>query len=331
MIYIKLFENHSDYEDFTSSTEYVEPHVSLCENEKDVHYNLKHATGVTLNVNTLSLNGGETSTLVATVLPEGSLNTAVTWSSDDVNIATVDENGVVTAVSDGIANITVTTEDGGYTAKCKVDILDYVEIAGIKWSKKNIGASRITDTGLYFQWGDVQGYTADQVTGSSLPHKDFAWTDYKYNGDGQSPNDDDMTKYNLTDGIEILLTEDDGAMANTGGKWKMPTYEDYVALSGAVNTAWTDDYKDSGVKGVIVTDKLDSTKELFFPACGQCVNGAISGVGTRGYYWQSHVDLDNGAASPNDLLCTNIGTNKFNPYNIGFRPCGEPIRGILNE
>jgi hypothetical protein len=331
MIYLKLFENHSEYEDFTGSTEYVEPHVSLCEDESDVHYNLKRATGVTLNVKTLSLNGGETGTLVATVLPEGSLNTAVTWSSDDVNIATVDENGVVTAVSDGIANITVTTEDGGYTATCKVDVLDYVEIAGIKWSKKNIGASRITDTGLYFQWGDTQGYTVDQVTGSSLPHKDFIWTDYKYNGDGTSPDDDDMTKYNATDGIEVLLPEDDGAIANTGGKWKMPTYEDYVALSGAVDTAWTEDYKGSGVKGTVVTDKLDSTKELFFPACGRCVNGATNGAGVAGYYWQSKGDPIYGAVTPSDLYCGKIGTNKFDPYDIGLRPFGEPIRGILNE
>ena len=40
---------------------------------------------------------------------------------------------------------------------------EYVEIAGIKWATCNIGANSITDYGLYFQWGDTQGYTADQV------------------------------------------------------------------------------------------------------------------------------------------------------------------------
>jgi hypothetical protein len=40
MIYLKLFENHSEYEDFTGSTEYVEPHVSHCIDEDDVHYNM---------------------------------------------------------------------------------------------------------------------------------------------------------------------------------------------------------------------------------------------------------------------------------------------------
>lgn len=40
---------------------------------------------------------------------------------------------------------------------------DYVEIGGIKWATMNIGANSVTDTGLYFQWGDTQGYAADQI------------------------------------------------------------------------------------------------------------------------------------------------------------------------
>lgn len=40
MIYIKLFENHSEYNDFSGSTEYIEPNVSHCIEENDVHYNV---------------------------------------------------------------------------------------------------------------------------------------------------------------------------------------------------------------------------------------------------------------------------------------------------
>ena len=39
---------------------------------------------------------------------------------------------------------------------------DYVEIGGLKWATMNVGATGVTDYGLYFQWGDTQGYTASQ-------------------------------------------------------------------------------------------------------------------------------------------------------------------------
>ena len=40
---------------------------------------------------------------------------------------------------------------------------EYVEIAGLKWATMNIGATSVTDYGLYFQWGDANGYTSEQV------------------------------------------------------------------------------------------------------------------------------------------------------------------------
>ena len=55
----------------------------------------------------------------------------------------------------------------------------YVEIAGIKWATMNVGAKSITDYGLYFQWGDTQGYTADQV-GTEKGKKKFDLEDYKW-------------------------------------------------------------------------------------------------------------------------------------------------------
>jgi len=46
--------------------------------------------------------------------------------------------------------------------------------SGLKWVNKNIGATGITDYGQYFAWGEVQGFTADQVTGS-CHSKAFSW------------------------------------------------------------------------------------------------------------------------------------------------------------
>ena len=80
------------------------------------------ATGVSLNKSALTLNKGATETLVATVAPENATNKNVTWSSADKKIATVDENGLVSAVELGTTEVTVTTVDGGFTAKCTVTV-----------------------------------------------------------------------------------------------------------------------------------------------------------------------------------------------------------------
>lgn len=72
-------------------------------------------TGVTLNANSGTLNPGSSLTLTATVAPSDASNKAVTWSSSDSTVATV-SNGLVTAVAVGSATITVTTQDGGFTA-----------------------------------------------------------------------------------------------------------------------------------------------------------------------------------------------------------------------
>ncbi|PID88408.1 MAG: hypothetical protein CSB06_00215 [Bacteroidia bacterium] len=79
-------------------------------------------TGVSLSETTKELKVGETATLTATVEPNDATNKNVTWSSSDVNIATVDVNGLVTAVAEGTVTITVTTEDGSKTATCEITV-----------------------------------------------------------------------------------------------------------------------------------------------------------------------------------------------------------------
>ncbi len=78
--------------------------------------------GVSLNKTSTTIAVGNTEVLSATITPADATNQNVTWSSSDEIVATVDENGVVTAVADGTATITVTTADGGYTAQCSVTV-----------------------------------------------------------------------------------------------------------------------------------------------------------------------------------------------------------------
>ncbi len=87
------------------------------------------ATSVELNKTLISLAKDDIETLVATVKPSGVSNDAVEWISDKPAVATVDQNGKVTAVSVGTAVITVTTKDGSNkTATCGVEVLAGVDL-----------------------------------------------------------------------------------------------------------------------------------------------------------------------------------------------------------
>ena len=204
------------------------------------------------------------------------------------------------------------------------DKFDYIEIGGAKWATMNVGATAVTDTGLYFQWGDTSGYTASQV-GSGSGQKYFTWVDYKYGNGTSSPGATGMTKYNSTDGKTVLDTSDDAVMANWGGSWRMPTTEEFVALGNAVNTALTADYQGSGVAGLVCTDKTDSSKTLFFPAAGFCNNGSVGGVGRSGDYWSSSLD------SSNRQLAYDLYFSSSDAYWSGhdYRYCGFAVRPVV--
>jgi len=79
-------------------------------------------TGVILSKEDLTLEISETATLTATVQPSGASNTNVSWESSKSTVASVSSSGKITAKAEGTAEITVTTEDGEYTATCTVTV-----------------------------------------------------------------------------------------------------------------------------------------------------------------------------------------------------------------
>ena len=81
------------------------------------------ASCVTLTLDSKTLTGkGETVQLIAAVTPDNAVNKKLTWTTSDSSVATVDENGLVTAVANGTAIITVTTEDGEMTATSTITV-----------------------------------------------------------------------------------------------------------------------------------------------------------------------------------------------------------------
>ena len=79
-------------------------------------------TGIQLDVDSLVLSDGDSNSLKATVFPGNADNRKVIWSTNDASVAIISAAGKVTAISSGTAVITVTTEDGGYTASCTVTV-----------------------------------------------------------------------------------------------------------------------------------------------------------------------------------------------------------------
>lgn len=79
-------------------------------------------TSVSLSPSTVSLSVGATQQLTATVLPSNATNKNVSYSSNNTGVATVNASGLVTAVSNGTATITVTTADGNKTSTCAVTV-----------------------------------------------------------------------------------------------------------------------------------------------------------------------------------------------------------------
>ena len=126
-------------------------------------------TSITLNTEQLTMEYGTKEQLTATVAPDDADNLGLTWTSDNEEVTTVDENGLVTAVGEGTATITATANDGsGVSASCVVTVTFIDGIAGIETSKVTVLAAngRITVSGKE-QYDTVSVYD----TGSRLLYR----------------------------------------------------------------------------------------------------------------------------------------------------------------
>lgn len=186
----------------------------------------------------------------------------------------------------------------------------YVEIGGRKWATMNIGASSPTDIGLYFAWGETE------------TKESYTWDNYKFGGNASGG----QSKYNSTDRKRTLDLEDDVAHLTLGGNWRIPTQNEFAALLQSATTTWTSNYMDSGVAGLVITDKTDNTKVLFLPAGGFYEYG-IHNVGTIGYYWYSSPTVENYPAFAYALNFQNGSVLEPGPKRFE----GFPIRPILGE
>ncbi|MGM9793465.1 MAG: hypothetical protein ACI3Y8_04710, partial [Candidatus Cryptobacteroides sp.] len=171
-----------------------------------------------------------------------------------------------------------------------VSEMEYVDLGlSVKWATCNLGASKPTEYGGYYQWAGTKDVSDESInlnwnncpyhTGSD---RDSGWT--KYNTD---------PSYGTVDDKAVLEAMDDAASVAIGGKWRMPTYEESKELLNTDNCSWTWATID-GVNGYKVQSKKSGYTDnwIFLPAAGYREYGSHKRVGADGMYWSSSHNPD---------------------------------------
>ncbi|MCL2072544.1 MAG: SUMF1/EgtB/PvdO family nonheme iron enzyme [Marinilabiliaceae bacterium] len=167
----------------------------ICGCNKDVS-----VSSVSLNIETLILDIGSTETLVATVSPKDASNKSIIWESSNQGVASVLQNGLVTALSSGTTTIVVSTNDGGKSTSCIVTVRpsgepDLVFVEGgyfkmgcivnekcnenedqhpfVTLSDFSISKYPITQA----QWVSIMGDNPSWFDGDNLPVECVSWND----------------------------------------------------------------------------------------------------------------------------------------------------------
>lgn len=142
------------------------------------------------------------------------------------------------------------------------DAVDLGLPSGIKWATFNLGASRPEEYGDYYAWGELN------------TKSDYSEDTYTYHSDP-----------------ETLPLSADVAHKNLGGKWRMPTLEEFEELIDNCSWTWT---SVNGINGYKVQSKKSgyTDKWIFLPAAGRWGGTSLYGVGNRGYYRSSSLDTD---------------------------------------
>ena len=166
-----------------------------------------------------------------------------------------------------------------------VSEMEYVDLGlSVKWATCNHGASKPTEYGGYYQWAGTKDVSDTKIkrdwnncpyhTGSDY---DSGWTKYNMN-----------PSYGTVDNKTVLEAMDDAASVAIGGKWRMPTDEEWTELRNTDNCSWTWTTID-GVNGCKVQSKKSGYTDnwIFLPAAGYRYEGRLKNVGSQGQYWSS--------------------------------------------
>lgn len=203
---------------------------------ENVQSNLPNpVTAVALSETSVTMKTGEVVTLAATVQPANAKDPSLSWYSTNPAVASVNDNGVVTAVGVGSANIVAVANGGSnISAACNVSVSkanspgsidgidhEYVDLglpSGTLWATCNVGADSPGELGYLLAWGETEpksSYTAENYF-DSANSSGGAFKKYGY--------------YKVE-----LDPEDDAATQLWGSDWRMPTFEEIQELCDHAN------------------------------------------------------------------------------------------------
>ena len=293
-----------------------------------------NVTGVGLNTTSLSMFIREKYTLRAIITPSNASVQGVSWSSSNPDVVTVDQNGKVTTVNTGNAIITVTTKDGGFTAKCSVSVTkmnilepEAVDMGlSVRWASFNLGATKREESGGYYQWAgtrDVRS-TSININWDNCP---FHTGSYEYTG---------WTKYiplsmssywsgaGDPDDKTVLDPEDDAAYIAFGGNWRMPTKEEWQELIDNCDVEWTTLNNVVGRK--FTSRKTGYTEQwIFLPASGYRHSAELGYVNLSARYLSSSLNLN----SPTNAHILFFSETNIDSNSIFNRRWGSSVRPVL--
>ena len=228
------------------------------------------------------------------------LGTGQTGIATQIAGVTAAINDLVDQVKDGdtdaaaaLAQIIQKLEDlkgsigGGGTTPSTMEYVDLGLPSGLKWAKCNLGASKPSDYGDYYAWGEIE-----------VKNKWAIWEFYKWMQAGQS-DWKYITKYTIADGETgaiwydsarkfigdnktVLDAADDAATQQLGSPWRMPTVDEITELLDKCTWTWT---TQDGVNGCQVDGPNGNS--IFLPATGFVNDTALINKGDEGYYWSS--------------------------------------------
>jgi len=251
-------------------------------------------TGVTLSQTSAKLQFGETLALTATVAPANATNKSVTWSSSHPAVATVDENGVVTAkTTAGTATITATTAVGAKTATCAITV--GVPVTGVSLSQ----------TYAKLQFGETLTLTAT-VAPANATNKSVTWSS---SHPAVATVDENGVVTGKAAGMAtIKVTTDDGKKAATCA---VRVYDDESDEFLVDLNSLTEDY--TAFDGDILTGTLGKNVKISI-ASGATVtlrDATINGVSNDAYKWA-------GINCPGNATIVLEGTNYVRGFQLNY-------------
>ena len=280
-----------------------------------------HVESIAFDKPVISMFKNRTVTLVAIIQPSNATNKAIIWSSDTPSVASIDDNGTVHSIREGSAIITATSEDRGFYAQCRIDVIpvpqpEAVDLglpSGLKWASMNVGATKPEEYGDYFAWGETEPYYEIGYAQSNSPvwrsgmKSGYDWPSYKWCNSTDHWYHIDYSKlikyctdsnyWDATGPMDyktVLDLEDDAAHVNLDGSWRMPTLAECQELLNKCTWTWTTQ------------------------------NGVIFGVGSDGYYWSSSLYTD----FPNNAYSVIFYSDFYNWSDGGSRYSGQSVRPV---